>query len=335
MNTSLLFATARVRANEKNILSPDKITRLVDAETLSDAVRTLQEYNYGGGITIADAFRYDEILSAERDVVEAFVRDIGPEKCGMDAFYIENDYHNAKVCMKCKYNALELPSEALSPDFRYNAVELFEALVEDKYDKLSVEMATALHEIDVRYSNGDRRPSTIDTLLDRAAFTEIASYLSRIRGAECIRRYFMKRADCANLLTLFRTRKAELGAERMKDALLPSGSIPESVIRGAYDYSNEKLIDVIKSNYPEYRAFVTMLIEETSDPSYVKGEALADKMSFDVLKAERGDMSSVGLIAYYYMIRLLELKQVRIILTGIKNGIDKAQIRKRLRELYA
>ena len=72
-----------------------------------------------------------------------------------------------------------------------------------------------------------------------------------------------------------------------------------------------------------------------SEGKIAEAEAMADNMQLKIFKDDRNDMFSVAPIAGFYLAKLTEIKSVKLILAAKKNGVDKQQLRVRLRELYA
>ena len=48
MNNSLIYSNARVKTLENTLLTSEKITRMVFADSLEEGVRVLTECGYGG-----------------------------------------------------------------------------------------------------------------------------------------------------------------------------------------------------------------------------------------------------------------------------------------------
>ena len=47
MGTDYTFACARVRGNERSLINKDKMLVMIDAKTMEDACKVLQEAGYG------------------------------------------------------------------------------------------------------------------------------------------------------------------------------------------------------------------------------------------------------------------------------------------------
>jgi len=76
--TDYIFSVARVRSVEKYMLSHDKAERMIDAKTTEDAIRVLEECNYGYGSESVKADEFETILSEEHKKSYDFIMTIAP-----------------------------------------------------------------------------------------------------------------------------------------------------------------------------------------------------------------------------------------------------------------
>ena len=93
MKEGLIFANTRAKARENNLFSEERLQRMMECETLKDAVRILVEANYGGGMIVSDENDFENILQEEQKIVTDFIREVAPEGIGFECFFLRNDYH--------------------------------------------------------------------------------------------------------------------------------------------------------------------------------------------------------------------------------------------------
>ena len=65
MSQGLIFANARAKAKEMNLLTQDRLLRMMEASSLQDAVRILVEANFGEGAVIDDDNDFEKLLQTE------------------------------------------------------------------------------------------------------------------------------------------------------------------------------------------------------------------------------------------------------------------------------
>ena len=60
-----VFATARVRSVEKNLLTREKVEKMVDSKTPADALKVLYDSDYGYGGDMVREENFEELLTEE------------------------------------------------------------------------------------------------------------------------------------------------------------------------------------------------------------------------------------------------------------------------------
>ena len=302
-NRSPVYSNARVRVMENTFLNQEKFNRLVYSESVDEAMRVLQESNYGGG-TIAENGDYEKILRAEEDKVSAFMAESMPEGCGMESFLMKQDYHNAKALTKAKYMRIE---------------------------RLPALMAKALSDIDLARANGDKSPRTIDVTLDKACYADVLR-VAKAGKQKTVIRYWTACVDFANITTFIRSRKEGEELRNFRKAFIEGGEIPLSTYEAAYDGTDEAVAE--KFRYTSYGKIVYEAFSG-EEGAMVAFERAQDNYLLDIFKRDRTDIFSISPLAGFYVAKKQEIKVVRMILICVKNHVDTTQIKARLRDYYA
>ncbi len=322
---SLIYANARVKVLENTLLSHEKITRMVYAESLQDGVRILSESGYGG-VTIGDAYEYETMLASEDARVESFVRESMPKGSGMETFSVRNDYHNAKALCKAKYMREQDASYMLAPRGLIDTDALQQAIVSDEYVDLPPQMRDALQRID-RVMTEHPDPSRIDTLLDRAMYEDVTERMRKAKNPLLVR-YWQAQADLSNVSIWLRSKAVDKSAREFCDDCMPGGIVGIDALAAIYDQPVETLAE--KLRYTPYRA----LSDLAASGDMVAYEAAWDDYLLAIFKDGRNDLFSVAPLAGFYVAKKAEIRNVRMILILLKNNADKSAIKRRLRGLY-
>ena len=93
-DTDYLFSTARVRSVEKNMLTHERAEKMVDAKTAEDALRVLDDCDYGNANELTDINDYEKLLTEEHKKTYDFITSIAPELIYFKMFLYPYDYHN-------------------------------------------------------------------------------------------------------------------------------------------------------------------------------------------------------------------------------------------------
>lgn len=329
--TGILYASGRVSVVQKNLLSADKINRLVTSADLNEAVKILSEYGYGGGVSLSSAFAYEQALVAEEDLLCAFMREILPEGSGMDLCFKEADFHNAKVIAKERFFSSERVNEAVNERGLVAVAELTRKLSTGEYDGIYPEIAEAFREFEKKNESGNLLSSFIDTRLDQAFFDHAFKELKKCRDRS-LTAYYRARVDGIDLNAFLRSKRMGLSAAELKTKLISGGSLSPDEYVKLYDRDLSELKRAFGGS-----PWVKLINEYEEDPKVgvIALETATDNLLLGELARRRHDMESIGSVLFYYRSKMTEIKDLRIILTGKKNRVDNKAILSRLRKTYA
>jgi V/A-type H+-transporting ATPase subunit C len=328
---SLEYANARVKSLENNLLTADKFTRMIDCQTLEEAVKILAESNYGGGSGIDNPKNFDRVLEAEERNVTDFVRSVLAEGYGIECILLKNDYHNAKAFVKIKYSSLAEAPSLIKPRGILDTDKLREGIMSDNYGDFPLPMAKALDLIDNAFSIGTRSPRLIDVLLDKAFFEDASEHLAKAKKS-VIKDYFVRLTDFTNIASFIRSKKAGMPLKLFEESFIEGGLLERSRFSAFYESNIETVAEAMRyGDY--YKAFERIL--EDKQGALIRFEAYTDNALIAIFREERHNLFSPAPIAGYYLGKLTEIKMAKLVLVCINNNVEKSIIRQRLRELYA
>ena len=327
-SNSLVYSNARVKSLENGFLSQDKINRMVYSTTLEEAVRVLIESGYGAG-TLADAYDFEKILSAEDNKVAQFMAESIVPKMALETFLMKNDYHNAKALVKAKYmHESGDVSYMLAPKGLIEIEDLKTYIFNDNYSSLSPVMAKALSEIDSKRAMGDKSPRTIDVTLYKAMYEDICKVLKSSKAPSMVK-YYKANIDFSNISNFIRYKNIGFDLKAYEQDFIEGGEISYDTFKALYDQPIDNLIE--KLRYTSY----ANIVETINPKDLVPFETAWDNYLIGIFKQDRNDVFSVAPLAGYYVAKKIEIKVVRMILILIKNKIDVNIIKQRLRDYYA
>lgn len=326
MKDDLLFINAVAKAKENTLFTEERLNRMANARDINEAVRILTEANYGGGLIVDDALDYEKILAAEYARLNEFLRSVPVKDIGFECFYIKSDYHNVKALLKAFYQG-ENAEHMLLPGGFYDIKELGEKL---KLDDLNINpyIDEAVKEIRKTFANGVKSPRLIDILLDKAMYKDIANRLASKNVDRYVKDYFTLFIDCINV-SLF-VRSAAIGAKPafFVSNFIEGGSITHKTLIDFYP-SVQKL-----SEYLRYTP-AGKLAQKINEKDMSSFDTARDNMLLDIFKENKHDVFSVAPSMGYYLAKINEIQTIRVVLVCIKNGVDRAEIKKRMRLMYA
>lgn len=292
--------------------------RLQDAVSTDEMVKILLEGGYPAGSD------YNEILSEAEREAEAFFKETAVSGYGLECFSVLSDYHNAKVAAK------ELFFGAVGSGYKADGTvpssELAEKIKKEDFSSLPSEMLIALESLKKKNASALLLPSEIDKSLDRAAFSEIGKMLTKAHPV--VRNYFETYVDLTNLSVAYRARIAGLTEKEMESGLLPGGLLTRKEIGCLFDLDLSDAAEKL-SLKETYKQALEKLKEGVAPY-----EAFVENALLAPLKKARYDLFSPAPILGFYLGKKREIKNVRLLFAGVKNGVDKEILKVRLREQY-
>ena len=166
MTEEYIYAVARVRSRELNLLSRQDVDQLMACRTYDECLRTLSDKGWGDGDPSAEA-----ILAAEEEKTWAFIHELTDDLTPFKVLLYPTDYNNLKAAVKAVVTGVEprdvfLPGGAVDPELMLRCVR------EGDFSELPETMAAAADEAYhtlLQTEDGQ----LCDVILDRACIADL------------------------------------------------------------------------------------------------------------------------------------------------------------------
>lgn len=326
-DTDYLFISTRIRSLERNLLTRERMERMLEASTYEDAAKVLLECGYGE-LSGTSAVSLEENLANERQKLFDDLYAFAPNPGMVDVFKAKYDYHNAKVLLKSEAKGLE-PERLFIDAGRIPAKKLEEALRQSDLRNLPSVMRSAVQEARETLSvTGD--PQLSDFILDSAYYREVLS-LAEASGSKFLLQYMRTTIDAANLRSAVRTLRMQKSGDFLRRVLFPGGHtdisriITTATSGGSLEelFATSPLRDAAAAGAAAVAGGSLTEFEKLCDNAVMAYAAKAKYVAF-------GDEPLVG----YLAAKDAEITAVRIIMASRLAGLTPDAIRERLREAY-
>lgn len=322
-----LYVSAFIWGNESKLLSQERIDRMLETKTFDDAVKVLEECDYGdlSELTPADL---EEKLADRRARVMDDMFAVAPDTDIVNVFRVRYDYHNVKVLIKS--NAMNTDgSKLMSNAGRISPKVLSDAFRQGIYTALPKALSDAMQEAkDVLARTGD--PQLSDFILDKAYYREFLE-LAQSSGSEFLIGYGKLAIDTANLRAAVRAARMDKDAVFLQQVLADGGDV--GMERIIATVMSKAPLSSLYNGSPLYKASVAATTA-VQGGRLTEFEKLCDDALFSYVAPTK--MSRFGekvLIGYICAVEN-EISAVRIIMTGRLAGLPADVIRERLRDSY-
>lgn len=346
-----LYASGRIRALEVQLLDSSRLSRLNEARSIEDVNRVLNDSNYPA------APDPETRLSLEMTTAIELVRSLLPEKAFIETLLIFHDYHNLKVILKNLTTAWPQQKSADEPGQTDNLPETVSQIILAKAADLEPyflrptlidpqimfiairDRDSSLIPADFYFSAvkaGKRYQhsydiSDIDLLLDQTAFARALAKAEQI-GNTFFTQYLQMQIDQINLGLLLRTRFLQSGQAYLERALLAGGTLPAKRIFELYNGTSEQITAEYASTI--FAALAAMAAEYGQSGTAARFSLLADNLIIEHITQAKLLWRGPEIPLAYLIARLMEIKNIRIVLTCLRNGLPAGQAREMNRDRY-
>ncbi len=320
-----IYANARAKSLEKNLLNSERISRMLDSTNALDAIKILNEVGFGDGAQLESVVEFEKLINVENKKFRDFLCEQGALTSVADFFLLKNDYHNAEALVKMKY--LKLDGEDMTVENgRLDYKDLKEKIMIDEYGDLPEPMRNALIKCDGEFASGSASGQNINAIFTKAYFEHLYKVA---KTDKILKKLYEFKVDCINIGTALRARNYQVA----KEWFLDDGSLTEKELKRLSEDQLESLKDAFKLT--EYKDAVALAVDaKLKGIPLTEFEKFSDNIALKFLRDKGYDLS--GRLPYisYCVRKVTEIFNVRVILVGLINGLDKAQIKSRIRDAY-
>ncbi|MBQ9965895.1 MAG: V-type ATPase subunit [Clostridia bacterium] len=317
------FAVGNLRARENTLLSKSDFATLMAAKSVEELSALIGEKSGG----VFEKMSVPELLSKKQKALWEYITDIAPDMDIFAPFLYENDFHNLKAILKAVVGEKDFSSLLKEPSTVES--ELIATAVKEKRFDILPELLreTAIKAYDILTKSGDTQ--ACDCVID-AALTDARMKTANKTGNKTIIELISIDAFYKNIKVALRSAKAGKSPAFLDEVLSENGIVSIADLKAAAISGEEKVLELLssKTNAGGKEA------AECYKASPSSFEKFADNMV--LLAAKKCKSVTIGIepLIGYTVACLTEIKNLRIIYSGIKTGQSSEKIEERLREVY-
>ncbi len=324
------YPCAVIRGNELTLLTASDLNRVADAGSIQAAMTILHEFGYGDGKELSNPRAFEAVLAAEQQRVSELVLSVIPEKEELAFLQFPTDYHNAKVILKAEALGTD-PADYLLEGGRVDGMELAAMVKERNFMFAPPALRDAILDT-VEVYGKNRDPQEIDILLDRACYMEMLKEAVAADN-DFVTGYVKLLIDILNVQTFVRVKQIGKPAEFLAKVFLEGGKIDLTTLTELYGEGYQQIGE--KLDLYGFGEVVSRGAAEAAEGgSFALMEKLCDNLKVRYAKGAQFITAGIEPIAAFYVAKEMELKNLRMVLTGKLVGIPEETLKERLREAY-
>jgi V/A-type H+-transporting ATPase subunit C len=325
------FGSAFIRAREHRLMDETAIQRLFQSESEEAVARLLQEADYPQG-------DIDEVLINEEFSLDRELRSVSADERFWDTLALFRDAHNLKAILKTFASRWSEQKPHLTFDQvadmmlypAFSPEKIFTALAEDNLKDLPTWLAAwAADARQVFRKSYDY--ARIDQVIDRLAHEEV-DRRARLLGNAWFWQYLALTRDLKNIEILLRMRRLALGKETFERTLLPAGYLQLQDLSHLFSADDQQIAAWLSTT--PYESFA-LYVEKYSEKGGPAGFSRAvDEHTMEHLRRAHHTVNGPEVLLAYGLARQMEIRNVRIALSCIKNSSSAEQRTLMMRSAY-
>lgn len=316
-----IYAVARIRAKELLCFGSPAMEQLMACKTYEECLHMLNEKGWGNGSVGQTP---ESLLDGERNKTWEQLRELVEDMSVFDVFLYANDYHNLKAAIKENY-APSHGADIYSSNGTIDPAVFRQAADEHDFSVLPAGMRDAAEEaMSVLRETGDGQ--LCDIIIDKAALNAILQ-AGKASGDPLLAFYAEHTVATANIKTAVRCQKTGKSLAFIQRALAECDTLDVSLLAQTAVESFEAMIEYLGRTC--YSGAAEALTQSAS-----AFERWCDNRLIEKIRPQKYETSTIGPLAAWLLARENEIKTVRILLSGKRNGLSDDAIRERLREMY-
>ena len=320
-NTKYTYAVARIRALETSLLSDGDVEQLLSCGTADQALQYVIDKGWGD---LSSGMDIDAVLKREGEKTWEVIREVAPDMSVFDVFLYANDYHNLKAAIKESY-APSHGADIYNPNGTIDPALLRQAAKDHQFSVLPAEMGAVAEEaMSVLRQTGDGQ--LCDMIIDKAALEAILR-AGKASGSPLLEFYAEHTVATADIKIAVRCQKTGKSLGFLQRALVECDTLDITQLAQAAVESFEAITGYLINTC--YGGAAEALCQSAS-----AFERWCDNRLIEKIRPQKYETSTIDPIAAWLLARENEIKTVRILLSGKRNGLSDDAIRERLREMY-
>ena len=317
-DTDYAYCVARIRANERYLLKAKDLSELLECKDFESAIRYLIEKKW-----IEEKGDISDCIKYQSEKLWQLLSESVPNKKDLDVLAVVNDFFNIKAAVKCHFTGKDPGAYYIKPT-TLNLDELTQKISSHNFSSIGGVKGRCAEE-SYKTACLTENGQNADIIIDRACIDEIRSFAKEKNGVTAEICSFL--CDTANIKIAFRCAMTNKKRDFTETAIgecsrLSRKDLVEATLKGT-DALSEYLAKTSYRDGAEIYLASSAEYEKWCDNKII---AIAKKSCFTAFGFD-------PVCAYYYA-KNTEMKSVRIILTGLKSGADKSEIKERVRALY-
>lgn len=326
--TEYMFASARLKAADGKGTARERLLRMCEARSCEELAAVIGELFSLSASHSSPEDAISDVMLRSYALLDEAVPDVGVYG------FLKYKYDCCNIKLAIKSHILKADHSELYCKYGSVPPSLIGKMPESgDFSALPPNMAlSAPRSLEIYLKSGEAR--AIDILNDAACFEDTIAAVDELGNPE-LSSYYSMRADIVNILTYLRLDRRG-GQKEARDALIRRSLVSGGRLPKELFTSSSELDLSSAEKYWGHGALTFAIKALKSDPR--SDLSLLEKKLDDISIAELSPLKykqfGVEVPAYFILMREFEMKNARLIASGIRHGADHETLKERLCTAY-
>lgn len=320
-NLDYAYSVARIRANERYMLTSSDIETIISAESTEKAISFLASKKW---FDCSQSLGIKEITENAQNNLWKLLTESVPDKTELEIFTVQNDFFNIKAVLKSVVSGNDADKYFIYPT-SVDVSALKEVVLKRQYGKFDERYKKALSEAS-EVLNKTENGQLAEIVLDKAALE-----------------YMLQRADSSGCGLLKEIIEFFVSVSNIKIAIKcitskKGSAFAQKAMTACRTLDTDKLLKICDEDLNALAEYLNKTDYKKASELILKGTVLFEKWCDDTIvelaKKSKYEFFGFAPICGYYFGKTAEIKTVKSILSGKENGLSEDAVRERVRTLY-
>lgn len=322
------YCAGRLRSLENNLLTYNELLRWSESSNIESFAKNIGDSIYADSFTNDNLDKYDEVFEEHLLSLYAEIKNYIPNDNLLKIHRLVYDTNNMKIILKAKLVGADVKWEFLSENGDFAPEELFTMIEEKQYSKFAQPIAEALTATETEYRNTGNL-QLVDLIIDSG----VNNYRFELLDSEAyknIRNYYAVWVDMENIKNLLRAKKMDFDKILFLRLLLQQGRLSIDFFDDIYAENINDIAELLqKTAYGEFLA--DGLREFSENKNFTLLEKLMDEYLAKSLIPFTYVAQGPEVLEEFISLKKLEVKNLKILFSGLLNDIPAEKIKQRIR----
>ena len=312
------YSNARATALENKLITKKEFVDLILADDAMKALIAISS-KLDNGYKINSVMDYEKIIENEKNRFFGFVKELSENEDVIDFFMTFEDYFNLEVLIKSKYTSIDT-SSFLKDYGKTNLETLKNAVFNNNFEGLGAGLAETIKKLDDK--NLSLSGKEISAIIKKCMYEN----LDKIKF-KTLNEIIKTKIDLINIETAFRVDTME----EFEFFAINGGNLSFEELKKVFGKDETK----IKSLPTIYKEIIQITFDEyKSNKPFIEIEKAIDDVGLKHFEKNKYSLTDIEPMLRYCFYYLNQIKNIRIVMTGLINNLNKEEIIKKLRLCY-